>query len=342
MWQALGFRTIGDIQRYPSFTSWKHLFCRLAGDIGVLPEYLPSLSSGVYGSYLYPNADPSASILFDASDVIETLKFRAHFKSVDPKNEDPDWEERFDINDPHISMEKALKTLQKLLGHAYHIIMHGDMSQDKIYDAITEAVPFLDKDIVSIIYNFQSNTLCRLMNVSWHRIQWMMFPENTKGLWNEYDRKSGHQHFDLFYLKKQDDCVFDEVLLQIEICNDIKRCNKKLECVNSNSYFGFREINMMDNMERRQRWRLGGCASFIPSYSFVLRDHAKLIGKVLKYYDLNPVRCHYIYVGAGFDHSIEEKEMIVNEYRSMFGSQTKFRPHAPKKPSGLSGLSRFC
>ena len=339
MWQALGFRTIADIQRIAPFASWERLFYVLADTIGLLPKYEPSLSSGVYGSYLYPNAAP---ILLGATDIIDTLIFGAWLKSNDPTNEDPDWEEQFDLEDRLICNEKALRTLQKLLGHAYHITFHGHMSQEKVYDAIMEAVPFLDKDIVSIIYDFQSNALSHFINVSWHRIQWGICPEDLEGLWNEYDRESGHQHFDLFYLKKQNDSGFESVVLQIEICNDIKRCNKKLDCVSSNSYFGFSQSNMMDKMEQRQRWTLGSCSAYIPSFSFLLQDHAKLIGKVLNYNGLNPARCHYIYIGVGFHNSIEDKEMIVNHYRDIFGSQTKFRPHAPKRPSGLLGVSRFC
>ena len=345
LWQTLGFRTVRDIQRFQlrgaPIASWKHLFYQIAAEpwIALLPEYEPSLSSGVYGGYLYPNATIGSPILFGKQQIIETLGYCAFFKMHDSKNEDPEFEKKFDFGDAKASTQRAFSLLSRLLGHAMHMTVYDESSraEEKVYDAIMEAVPFLDKDTVSIIYDFQSITLSHFLNVSWHRIEWTTLPDDTEGIWNAYDRESEHQHFDLFYLKKQDEKGYDDVSLQIEICDDIEKCNEKLKCLEDRSPFGFSMANMMDNSNRKQRWCLGMCAAYIPMYSFVLRDHAKLIGKVLKYHNLNPVQCHYIYVGEQFDIKIENKEKIVNEYNAVFGSKTKFRPHAPKKPANLFG-----
>ena len=308
--------------------------------IGLLPEHEPSLSNGKYGSYLYPNAAVYAPVLFGKEQIIKTLGYGAFFMTLDPNNEDPDFQKKWNFHSPKATIKKAFTLMSRLLGHAMHITMHGDRSRDqeKVYDAIMEAVPFLDKDTVSIIYDFQSLALCHFLNVSWHRIEWHMLPDDTEGLWNEYDRKSGHQHFDLFYLKKQHETGRMDIFVQIEICDDIKWCNKKLEFIESGSVLGFSVANSMDSQKRRQRWCLGMCPAYIPVYSFVIRDHATFLGKVLKYHNLNPVQCHYIYVGEQLDMSIESKKKIVDEYNAMFGSKTKFRPHHPEKSAGLFGL----
>jgi len=239
--------------------------------------------------------------------------------------------------------------LSKLFGYAQNDgLLSIGMRQDKVYDAIFESVPFMHRDIVALIYDFASYTMQRTLNINWHRITWLTVEDDQEGLWNLYDRDRDDQHFDLFYINKQDERGYDDISIHVQICDDIKSCDKKLTILQreqrKEESYGFHLLELMEKHDPTQKWCLGQCSAYIPTFSFSHRGHATLILKVLKFHRMNPKMCHFIYIGPALKveledgPSIAEKRHVVEIFREISGSTTRFRPHGPKKSTEYHGM----
>ena len=110
-------------------------------------------------------------------------------------------------------------------------------------------------------------------------------------------------------VSKQEEKGYTDTTIGIQICEG-QRCNEKLETLQSGSPFAFQSVNIEETMNPQQRWCLGQCSGDIPDFSFTLKEHAKLIGKVLEFHGLNAKLCHFIYVGVGV--RVERKEIENN------------------------------
>lgn len=162
-----------------------------------------------------------------------------------------------------------------------------------------------------------------------------------------YDRDRDDQHFDLFYISKSEK-GYDDISVHVQICTNPTRCGQKLNLLEQYRDNGdsqkFHLLEMLDKGIGRQKWCLGQCLAAIPTFSFNVRDHALLLSKVLKYHGMNPILCHSIYVGPGVKVELEQKQgigakrKVVELFRKICGSETRFRPHAPKKSARLHSL----
>ena len=163
-----------------------------------------------------------------------------------------------------------------------------------------------------------------------------------------YDRNKDDTYFDLFYINKSDEKGYDDVSIHVQICDNIDRCNKKLTVLEQEAQeeesYKFQVLELLEKQDPTQKWCLGQCSAYIPTFSFNARDHATLISKVLKFHDMNPKMCHFIYIGPGVKVELEnntalsEKRRVVELFRQITGSKTRYRPHAPKKPSRYHSL----
>eukprot|EP01084_Bolivina_argentea_P186786 321866_1 len=309
--------------------SAKILFFNICIDIGLLNAYQPSISSGIYGSYIYENYD--TELLLGPREIFETLKFFAWFRSRMKNNTDDDFKEKFDFYDEDACTEMACQLLFKLYGHAEAISFIGETHREDLFDAILETVPYLNNDIISIIYNYVTLTGQNVIYVSWHKIKWLNFEENQRSLWKLYDIKTDIMYYDICYLAKDDEQGYQDIEIMMEICDDKKSCDDKLDTIESYT-FGHEMIDMKEKLNPRTRWNLGTCPSSVPNYSFSLKEHAILIGKVLKFHNLNPKLCHYIYVGIQIHVNRNDKSKIVDAFNEIYGSNTRFRSHTKKEP----------
>eukprot|EP01083_Nonionella_stella_P078700 215525_1 len=308
-------------------------------DLGLSQPYEPSLSNGTYGSYIYPDFNGFGEILHGPREIMETLRWCAYIRTTQVENnEDTDFMDEYDLDDDMEAMKKAFKLLLKLSGHAQAIVCSGEPPEDRIYDTILEAVPYLNLDIASVIYNYSTLTGQHIIYVSWHKIRWLNLSEDQDGLWALYDRKRGDQYYDLYYLSKQDEKGYDDTTIGIEICDDRDACNKKLDMLDSGDMFAFASVDMNERLRSNQRWCLGQCASYIPNNSFNLNEYAILIGKVLEFHGLNPRLCHYIYIGVGVKGETKHKSKIVDAFNVKYGTNARYRPHKQKRPMLLHDI----
>lgn len=252
------------------------------------------------------------------------------------------------MDDEEVSHKHAFRLLSKLFGHAQNDILSMGPPQDAVYDAIFQSVPFMHRDIAALIYDFASFTREKILNVNWHRVTWLTLDDDQEGLWNLYDRDRDDQHFDLFYVNKSDDKGYDDVSIHVQICDDLAGCNQKLTVLQQEAgkeeSYKFQMIELLEKQEAMQKWCLGQCSAYIPTFSFNARDHATLIAKVLKFHGMDPKMCHYIYVASGVKVDLEHqtgisaKRRVVEVFREICGSETRFRPHGSKKPSKYHSL----
>ena len=139
--------------------------------------------------------------------------------------------------------------------------------------------------------------------------------------------------------------------IHVQICNDVDSCNQKISILTEEAgkqeSYKFQMIELLEKQDPSQKWCLGQCSAYIPTFSFNARDHAILIQKVLKFHGMNPKMCHYIYISSGVKVELEqtcqstgigEKRRVVEVFRQICGSKTRFRPHGSKKPSRYHSL----
>eukprot|EP01084_Bolivina_argentea_P082618 149574_1 len=323
-WQLM----IKDLGLSGSYYSSKEFFFDVCHDIGLLEWYKPSLNSGSYGSFIYPNSSNQHNfeLLLGPKHIFEAFKIIAWCKSVDENNEDDDFPE-FDPNDERMRTQKALRLLHKVCGHAQEQLWWEEAYPEDIYAAILDAVPYLNDDIISVIYNYATCIGLNIFKISWHTIRWKDIGSDLPEFYALYKT---HQSYDVSYLSKQDEAGNDDISLNVDICDDRADCNRKLELIKDESAFGYNLIEMLDRRKPKKRWCLGLCPSYIPNYSFSLKDHAKLIGKVLEFHKLDPVLCHYIYVGVGVRCDRKEKSQVVDAFNEIYKAHAVFRSHKPK------------
>eukprot|EP01084_Bolivina_argentea_P224641 379810_1 len=299
---------------------YKNFWYDMCKMLGLIPEYLPSLNSGVYGGYLYSNKQ----ITFGSIEIMESLRILSYslFAFDDEENE-----ENADVQ----ARGYALKLLTQVYGYAQSMLQIGESSKEDLFEIILDCVPFLNENVVSIIYNYATISGQYVIKISWHLIKWMNIIEDQFGLWDLYDINGNNMYYDLFWLSKCDQKGNGMVKLMIEICNNKKHCDKKIKGINPLSLFGYVEAHIDDENINKQRWSLGSIPSYIPNFSLSLNQHAILIGKVLEIHHLNPKLCHYIYIGIGIRCERMKKKFIVDRFNEIYDTNALWRSHAPKK-----------
>eukprot|EP01084_Bolivina_argentea_P214251 363761_1 len=286
------------------------LWIQICTNFGLMHKYSPSLSNGIYGTYVNFNVDVSSQVTLDARGIMESLIWVVPFKE---RNKDL-------IHDEEMALKVAFKLLFKIYGHAETIVTAAEENKEDIYAAISDAIPIFDDDVISVIYGY-CTIYNDVINIGDFCLKWCNLcthVDTYESLWSSYDRDN-QVEYDIFYLCKTHDCIQD-IMIMYEIC-DGKACEDRINTVNDSPFvmIGGSVISTAD------RWCLGSTVASIPNRSFELKQIAEFIGKVLEFNRLDASLCHSIYIGLEVNVLFNEKPDIVKAYNSMYNANAIWR-----------------
>eukprot|EP01084_Bolivina_argentea_P260949 440832_1 len=306
-------------------------WCAMCEELGLIPEYLPSLNNGIYGMYIQNKK--VKPILFGPKEIVETCRNIAYMSAMDRGSGS---EIDYGVYSEK-AYQKGIKLLMELYGHAQGILFKGEASFDEVCEAIISCFPFFDdKNLLGVLYNYSSIMgPSKQIEISWHKIRWNLTEECQEGLWDKYDIDSDNMLYDLYYICKLSENGYRDYMLNIQICDDVQHCEDKIKMCNNGCHV---MVDAMEKWEEQEKWCLGTCAAYIPSYSFKVKQHGILIWKVLQLFELNPKLCHSIYVGREVQCGYKEKEEIVKTFNEISGANALWRSHKKQDANIFDGL----